>query len=93
MLISQTGLAARHIFSCMYSVPRSRKFRYDQDTAPDLEGLPGRTADGWHWDRSLAMRDYVLSLIKKMFCDIRWHISRKIYASLLPCCSVFLLTL
>lgn len=60
IFISHIGLVARHIFSYMYSVLSTRKYSYYQDTAHDLDGLSGRTAEVWHWYRSLGRRDYVL---------------------------------
>lgn len=64
IFISQTDLVARRIFSYMYSVLSPRKYRYYQDTAHDLEGVLGRTAEVWHWYRSLGRRDYILFLNK-----------------------------
>lgn len=68
IFISQIGLVARHVFSYMYSVLGIRQCKYHQDTAPDLEGLLGRSAEVWNWYRTLGRRYYVLCLINRKGC-------------------------
>lgn len=71
IFISQIALVARHVFSYMHSVLGTRQYRYHRDTALDLEGLPGRSAEVWHWYRTLGRRYYVLCLINRKSCLVR----------------------